>query len=475
VIRYALDVAPTHVPQAEYALGLLLDGIGVAGCRTEDVGGADVVYAHERPSRLPEAALWIPAERVDDWDDPAGQLPRVPAPREPEGAADRPDDVLLATYRLATGVFEHDMPVDAWGVPVRTGNPAAGIWERPLVAEHAARLLAALRSRRGGELERVERWPGGKRWAIVLTHDVDAPFTRAPWSFYARRLATNVRALDPQAALRGVLQAAKTALVTRGARLPRPADDPNFCFDRWHELGARLGAASCFYVAVTSSGDPGAAPADVTYDASRPELAAALRAAADRGCEIGLHASINARLAPARFAAERTRLEHVLDGRPVAGVRHHYWALEPRLPERTLRAHVDAGFAYDSSLGLNDTAGFRRGLLWPFRPFDRERRAPLTILEVPPTLMDGAIFYGRVDPEEGRRRIREHLALVEHHGGAVVLDWHLEQLNPARLHGAGPALRDVLLERAGDGEVWWATPAEAASWWRERARRLARE
>ena len=46
--------------------------------------------------------------------------------------------------------------------------------------------------RRQSELEQVPRWPMGKKYAIVLSHDVDKPFTRPPWAFYLRRLRTNL-------------------------------------------------------------------------------------------------------------------------------------------------------------------------------------------------------------------------------------------------------------------------------------------
>src|SRR5581483_3590238 len=112
--------------------------------------------------------------------------------------------------------------------------------------------------------------------------------------------------------------------------------------------------------------------------------------------------------------------------------------------ESTLELHANAGLSYDSSLGLSDTPGFRRGMIWPFVPFDRTRGREAPLLEVPPTLMDGAIFYHPVTAEEGRRQIEAHVDAVKAAGGAVVFDWHLEELNPARLNGAGPVFADFL-------------------------------
>jgi hypothetical protein len=226
-------------------------------------------------------------------------------------------------------------------------------------------------------------------------------------------------------------------------------------------------------VAVVSSADRGSCKDDVDYDYRDDAIVNAMRECIDTGFEIGLHASINAKQDPKRMTRERELLESVLDGYRLRGVRHHYWSMESQFPERTLRSHADAGFSYDSSFGLNDAPGFRRGACWPFTPFDRERAEALPILEVPPTLMDGAIFSNPIAPQDGCEQIRRHIRSIADAGGAVVLDWHLEQLNPGRLHGAGPALQQVLLEFVGDSEVFWASPAKIDDWWRERRKQIA--
>jgi hypothetical protein len=154
------------------------------------------------------------------------------------------------------------------------------------------------------------------------------------------------------------------------------------------------------------------------------------------------------------------------------GVRHHYWAVDPQLPERTLWDHVAAGLQYDSSFGLNDIPGCRRGIAWPFQPFDRDRTKTVPILEIPPTLMDGGIFYRDISADTGHRELKRHFERVFQYGGSVVLDWHLEQLNPKRLHGAGPALSRILLELVDDSDIFWASPGELTTWWQDRRNRL---
>jgi hypothetical protein len=489
LIRYALEVESAVHARAEYAIRLLLDGIGVAGRRVASVEEADLVYGSERPGEAAAHALWIRRAAIADWDQPTRGRPlgalleshEIPlgAPT-PDVAAQTADpaqpltDVVFATYALVTGVLEQGMPRNAWGVPVGRGNVLAeAVWRQPLVPLYCAWLQTSL-ARRLGDLRAEPRWPGGRKYAVVVSHDVDAPFTRAPWSFYLRRLVRDVSQVEPKAVVRGVLQTLKVAALTHGARLRVPAEDPNFCFRGWEELEASVGTGSCFYVAVTNSGDPFAAAVDVNYDFRHPEIVNAMHKAIERGCEVGLHASINARRVDGRIAEERALLENVLNGHRVEGVRHHYWCLGRENPEETLNLDAEAGFLYDSSFGLSDTPGFRRGMIWPFSPFERQRGQEIPLLEVPPTLMDGAIFYRNVTSQEGRRQIEAHVDQVKSAGGAVVFDWHLEQLNPARLHGAGAVFAEVLGDLAGDSAAYWATPIEVARWWRERRERIAR-
>ena len=481
IIRYVLRVEPQTEVRADYALRILLEGIGVAGRRVDTVREADLVYGPGRPGDLSDRAVWVRAAGVPDWDTPdvelawwqdlpvinAGGVAGATAVPDPH---DMGQDIVYATYGFVTGAFERKQPKDAWGVPIGPKSTLSrhGTMDIAAIPLYCRALLTKLAARRRSEIPRAPMWPDGKKYAISLSHDVDAPFTREPWAFYFRRFRTNLAQRELTAAVQGLARTGKTAVATRMSRLLDPADDPNFCFDRWVEIEESVSAKSCFYVAVTTSADPLGSPIDVTYDFRHPDLVSELRDAINKGCEIGLHASANSHRIAGLITKERALLESVLGGYRVSGVRHHYWALDPEVPERTLWAHAEAGLTYDSSLGLNDAPGFRRGMMWPFQPFDRERASELPLLEIPPTLMDGSIFYRPVTEEEGGRQIEAHLSSVKELGGAAVLDWHLEQLNPARLNSAGPVLSSVLRNLVDTDDVYWATPDQLATWWRVR-------
>ena len=165
-------------------------------------------------------------------------------------------------------------------------------------------------------------------------------------------------------------------------------------------------------------------------------------------------------------------LESVGLGYRIRGIPHHYWSMDTDLPEATLWYHAQAGFVYDSSLGLNDAAGFRRGIAWPFYPFLREKATVVPIREIQPTLMDGNTFYEHKSEQEALGELRSHIRQAFDDGAAIVLDWHLEQLNPARLHAAGPALLKALAELRDDPRIYWVSPGQLSDWWLERRRIL---
>lgn len=469
--------------RAAYALDILLDGIGIPYEIVEDVSRASLIYSDVNLAENSNA-LWIRADRVPDWDAASANVATFDGLRLPfqkDAPTSRVDstkgilpDLVYPTYAMATGAFERECARDEWGVPIAAGSflRSSGLLDLPVIAAYARYLEAAIRRRFGNRFTAAPRWPGGKRYAIVLSHDVDVPLSEPDAAFHYRSMLARLREHAWRHAAFNAREMAHAAVRARLGRIAPAHRDPNFCFNDWLALERATGTTSCFYVAVTRSCDRGASLADVTYDYRHPAIVAALRHAIDEGWEIGLHASIRAKEQPSQFRRERTLLESVLGGYRLRGVRHHYWAVDGDWPERTLRAHAEAGFEYDSSLGLNDVTGFRRGMVWPYAPYDRERDEILALLEVPPSLMDGAIFYHETNPAAGRARIHEQVRTVREYGGALVVDWHVEQLNPKRLHGAGPALAGVLAELTSDTDIYWASPGQLVAWWQERSAAL---
>lgn len=479
ILRVRLDIAPDEISAARNVLDVLCDGLGIAYREVASLVDADLVYSRRPPHELSRRAIWI--RRTPTWklSGQAGAIGCSPMPHGEaltdafsvarkqllqfsEAVVHVRTDAIALTDHVISGRADRLASKNAFGIPKVT-EPGAEWMGRAVVSELVEALATAIAVRFLGFQDRISRWPSGKSAALLLTHDVDRPHSRPTASYYRQRIARDLADRAPKAAARAVAGWARARAQFGAEKLP--AEDPNFGFDYWRELEQGLGGRGCFYVAVRSSAEHGAHPADVAYDASSPEMTAALRKMIAAGWEIGLHASIHAATDPGRFAKEKAQLESILGGHEVRGVRHHYWALNPTDPDETWRRHWRAGFAYDSSLGTNDGPGFRRGLAWPLMTGKDQ------VLQVPPTLMDGGIFYAKPTRAEGESAIRRHLRAVFALGGAAVLDWHLEQSNPERLSEAGPALEDALTIVRDRSDIWVATPSEVTDWWADRTRR----
>jgi hypothetical protein len=269
------------------------------------------------------------------------------------------------------------------------------------------------------------------------------------------------------------------AVFRRGLRHVRDArGNPWFQFGWWREWERRLGVRSAFYFFLR----PGGVVRDWHDCRSGVDGRAAdwdlFRAMADEGWEFGVHASIRLKESPAAFAAARQWLETRL-GRPVSGIRHHYFALDWRHPWRTHRDHAGAGFEYDSSIAWRDVPGFRTGTSVPHHAYDADRDEVLPIVIVPCSLMDNHVACvdvagTRASIDAAVSRAMDVIARVRTNGGAVVFDWHQETAsNDFEYAGYRDVLERIAARCFHDGDAWIATPQQLARHWNERITRLS--
>jgi peptidoglycan/xylan/chitin deacetylase (PgdA/CDA1 family) len=342
-----------------------------------------------------------------------------------------------------------------------------GVLELPLVnllAAQLARRVAAWCERRGVRAEPVPRWKNGARFAVALTHDVD------DITLYSLRNALRLlgRARGPGSyAFRKGVDTALHALARRGP-------DPYWNFDRWVAEESRRGFRSCFYFcppaprarheydALYAMDDP------LEFEGKRTTVRGLVRTLAGRGFEIGLHGAYLSHLDGDELAREKRQIEEAL-GSTIPGVRQHFLRFDS---VRTWSAQARAGFDYDTTLGYNETIGFRAGIAAPFHPWDVDWQRPMELLELPLTAMDGALFRTmKLDAAAAIAKTREHLARVEAVGGLAVLLWHPNAAAEKHFPGWWPCYL-AALDHLAARNAWVATPAEIATWWREREARL---
>jgi hypothetical protein len=361
---------------------------------------------------------------------------------------------LLAAVTAVAGLgAEQATPArDRHGRVPSAANPlvAAGRSREPLVSVVAA----ALRERAAeGAQHRPYRtlapWPGGHRWAVAVTHDLDVV---SLWpAFTMLRMAELLR--------RRVWRQARDvgwAALRDGARRPVARALANVLA---HER--ERGIPSTWFVMAGTPTLSTWLAGDLTYRVEREPVRVLLEQIERAGCEIGLHGSFATTSGDA-VRGEAERLARVIST-PVNGGRQHFLR---SLPAVTARGYADAGLRYDASWGYPDRNGFRLGIAGTVPGWDARAATAVPVESVPLTWMDRAMSkYQRV--EDPRAWIDDGLQLagtVREVEGLWVGLWHPNLVTPLGYPGAErvfPALLDGLL-----GEAPWACTVGAAVQWR---------
>jgi peptidoglycan/xylan/chitin deacetylase (PgdA/CDA1 family) len=178
-----------------------------------------------------------------------------------------------------------------------------------------------------------------------------------------------------------------------------------------------------------------------------------------RGCEIGLHGGLGAYNNVSKIEAERCKLERVL-GDKVLGYRNHY--LKFSTPQ-TWRCLHELGFAYDTSYGHANFAGYRNGLCYPFRPIDLNTQTYIDIIELPLHVMDVTFFkHMGLATDQALCLFKKILADVKRLNGVLTINWHNNNLD-----GEYRELYELIMGIiAQDEDAWITTSLEMTNWWR---------
>jgi hypothetical protein len=173
--------------------------------------------------------------------------------------------------------------------------------------------------------------------------------------------------------------------------------------------------------------------------------------------EIGVH-GIDAWRDSAKGRDERERIQEIT-GADDIGVRMHWLYFNSQAP-LTLEK---AGFSYDSTAGYNETIGYRAGTAQVFKHPNVNH-----LLELPLHIMDTALFYPSYMNLSDEQAGAAMLPLIENatrFGGVLTINWHDRSLGPERLWGDAyvTLLRDLQARTP-----WFATAAQAVSWFRKR-------
>lgn len=311
------------------------------------------------------------------------------------------------------------------------------------------------------EDEFLPRWPDGKRYAMLLTHDTDGPclletkeLVKASIKGFVKRNAQE-----------------RHAFFEGYRRRIAGASDPYFNFDHWAEFEQSLAIPSAFYIYVKAKGVPGHLhnpPYKVKKITSKWDC---LRELADRDWEIGLHSSIYALRKSDYIQTEKNSLENFLE-KAVVGNRCHYWSMNWRDPIESFRYMEVADLIYDCSMAWKDRPGFRSGTVLPYHPYDPQQNGGFKLLEIPTNIMDGHLFQYQkgTDPSIWFMSIVEQ---VRAYGGVLNLDWHTRTwVDNFSYTGWRSFLVKQLAILAASGDVWFTTPKKLSEYWLSRERQI---
>lgn len=338
------------------------------------------------------------------------------------------------------------------------GQPV-GFAQIPTVERHIA-LLRNWILESGITLIEIPPVPHGYGYIACLTHDVDFIgirdhlFDRSILGFLYRSLSpVYCRGLSFTAAFRRYQKNLK-AVLSLPAVLFGLARDFWFDIDRFMQIENGIPATYFFIPFKDHPGDAGEINSP-GYRAAKYDLNEhrdLVHTLLENGNEVGLH-GIDAWHESREAAMEKDVVRGVA-GKECAGIRMHWLYFSEDSPA----AIQDAGLKYDSSLGYNETIGFKCGTSQAFKIPGSD------LYELPLNIMDTALFtQGRLALSEdaGLRLCERMLGEFSVYGGVLTVNWHTRSLSPER---NWDEFYEQLLQMIKTEKPWFASGEQAVDW-----------
>jgi peptidoglycan/xylan/chitin deacetylase (PgdA/CDA1 family) len=218
-----------------------------------------------------------------------------------------------------------------------------------------------------------------------------------------------------------------------------PQADPCNTFEMIMDISEQHNLKSAFYFIT----DHSAGQIDGVYSIFHPLIRNLLKRIAERGHEIGLHASFNSYNDSVQTKKEFDLLKKVCTEEFIEqrcwGGRQHFLRWETPITWQNLE---DAGLDYDTTLSFADRIGFRCGVCYEFSVFDVIAKEKLKLRERPLTVMEATVMrekYMNIDvkSEEAFQAITKIKGYCSLFKGDFRLLWHNSRLveeNDIRLY-----------------------------------------
>ncbi len=269
-------------------------------------------------------------------------------------------------------------------------------------------------------------WPEGKRFAVCLTHDVDA-VSRYALSHHARRLTTGGRLALREPNIRHVKNLLQTGWLLSRSLSALGKKDPTHCYEKWLQAEAEVGATSTFLFLPEQTRYPHATDGgyrfddSIVFDGQKTSVREMMREMSRRGWEVGLHALWNSWRSADEMKYQKEQVERAADSE-VVSLRQHCLHFDIRVsPE----IYAQSGILFDTSVGFNDNVGFRFGTCYPWLLSEPNGERLRPTLELPLIIQDKALIECCAhNPSLALSLMELLISAVEEVGGVLTLLWH---------------------------------------------------
>lgn len=307
--------------------------------------------------------------------------------------------------------------------------------------------------------------PEGYAFVACLTHDVDHPSVRqhkcdhTMFGFIYRAVIGSIFGV-----LNGRLPI-RHLFINLMAVAKLPFIHLSLAKDFWLNFGPYLeiehNLSSTFFV-LPFKGTPGTAgvgraPRKRASRYAAVDIADSLQSLVLAGCEIGLH-GIDAWTDVSSGQKEREEIARIT-GLEDMGVRMHWLFFDANSPI----VMEKAGFVYDSTVGYNETVGYRAGTTQVYKLLPATK-----LLELPLHIMDTALFYPshlNLTFQNAEQRINLLIKQMLKFGGALTINWHDRSVAPERLWGEFYAKLISELKTRG---AWCTGAGRTVRWFQKR-------
>ncbi|MBV8552868.1 MAG: polysaccharide deacetylase family protein [Acidobacteriaceae bacterium] len=337
---------------------------------------------------------------------------------------------------------------------------------------HVDQLLRSALSRRVRG-SNATMWPANKKFALVLTHDVDM-VSESAISLCGLRQCAACELVKPNSLLRKSLSLSRMSARYMSQAFRDRLDDCLWHYEDWLKVEESYGFRSTFYFFPSPVKKPAQwdciyqFPDIVRFNGKRMTVREMMQSIHRAGWEIGVHGSYRSAFDGEVMKREKGCIEDALGSR-VTSVRQHYLHYDVRI---TPTLQGEAGLTTDSTQGFNRSIGFRAGTSFPYWCWDHVHQNPLRVLEIPLHIMDGSLFHPAAleyDEEFAVRHALQLMDAVEAVGGCLTLLWHAEYLNRPKYRNSYKRLLDEAAQRG----AWGCGAGELYEWWLNRETSVA--